>query len=120
LERVRELWDEILNSIGDRKVHALLREGYPYSVKGNRIIVGFEERYSFHRKQLEKRSNKEIVEGVLRGKFGEKAEVQFIEISSRDDISAFKDGAGNKKPLVSEALRIFNGSEVVGEKDISH
>jgi len=118
LERVRELWDEILNSIEDRKVHALLREGYPYSVKGNMIIVGFEERYSFHRKQLEKRSNKEIVEGVLRGRFGEKAEVQFVETSSRNDTSAFKDRAGNKKPLVSEALQIFGG-KIVEEKDIS-
>ncbi|MDI6830781.1 MAG: DNA polymerase III subunit gamma/tau [Actinomycetota bacterium] len=64
---VKRSWPQIRERVKERKitVHALLLEGRPAEVEGGELVLSFPPERSFHRGEMEKDANKEVLEAAL-------------------------------------------------------
>jgi DNA polymerase III subunit gamma/tau len=65
IDEVRSSWQEVMNLLKSNKkmvVYAYLEPGDIQDVKGNTIIIGFDEKFAFSKSNLEKSENKQIAE----------------------------------------------------------
>jgi len=78
IKKVKKYWGSALNQIRklDVSVQALLREGKPAAVEGNKIIVLFDEGKKFHHKGAV--SNKSLIIKVLRNILNSNVDVEFV------------------------------------------
>ncbi len=133
LERVKRLWPEITQSIKSRKISiaSYLAEGDLIGMEGHSVIVGFDEKFNFHKEVLEQTNNKKFIEEVISLILGQNAQVRFVTVE-RAETAKFADrsfnggaaGYGEITPesghrmditdnvLIKSALEIFNGKIV--------
>ncbi|MBZ4664383.1 MAG: dnaX [Caloramator sp.] len=65
INEVRASWHDVLNLLKANKkmiIYAYLEPGDVVETKGNKIVVGFDKKYSFSKDNLEKAENKKVVE----------------------------------------------------------
>ncbi|CDF59151.1 DNA polymerase III subunit gamma/tau [Thermobrachium celere] len=65
INEVRASWHDILNLLKANKkmiVYAYLEPGDVIETKGNKVVIGFDKRYSFSKDNLDKAENKKIAE----------------------------------------------------------
>ncbi|GIW48828.1 MAG: hypothetical protein KatS3mg079_304 [Caloramator sp.] len=65
INEVRASWHDVLNLLKANKkmiIYAYLEPGDIVETKGNKIVVGFDKKYSFSKDNLEKAENKKVVE----------------------------------------------------------
>ncbi|MDD4802655.1 MAG: DNA polymerase III subunit gamma/tau [Syntrophomonas sp.] len=102
------LWNRLLLGVKEKKIptHALLSQGKLLGVKGDTIFIGFRKGYRFHKERMEEKSNREIVEAVIREIFKREIEAQFIflEDNQYNDI------------IVKKAIEYF-GEDIVEVKE---
>jgi len=103
--QVREqLWSYLLAGVKEQKIptHALLSQGRFMGLRDDSLYVGFRKAYKFHKERLEERSNREIVENVLKTllKREIKLELVYVDEEQHNDI------------VVKKAVEIF-GDDIV-------
>lgn len=84
---VKRSWPQIRERVKERKitVHALLLEGRPKGVEGGELLVSFPAERSFHRGEMEKDVNKEVLEAALEEVLGVRLKVTTVlEERTRD------------------------------------
>lgn len=103
-------WSDILKKIKtDRiSIHALLMEGRPVGLEGNTINVSFEEGFAFHKEAIDKKENREYIEGVIEEYFGIKVKLRFL----MDDEVEKKENSNEEKDLIEKVKSIF-GEDIV-------
>jgi DNA polymerase-3 subunit gamma/tau len=126
VERVRELWHEILERVAKVKplLKSCLLEGSPVQCEDGVLCVQFGEDFSFHCESLENTRNKQLVKRVLSEKLGQDIGVKFEvkegikgakeigkRAASRKDMKNLK-----KDPLIQSAIEMFNAQVVEVKK----
>lgn len=122
LQRVRSLWPQIMAAL--TKVNPLLKsylhQGEVREVKEERVVIGFDEEFSFHRDALDTAANKEIVEKQLELHLGKRYGVQFLQMETSAEKADKKEKAGGavrrekqtkllNDPVVKKAIHLFGG-----------
>lgn len=86
IDRVRKSWPRILQHIKEvqRKglIVGILREARILSVEGGVVCLGFDEKFSFHRENVQRPGNIDVVKAALQGVLGCKLGVKTIVINS--------------------------------------
>jgi len=105
LESVKDAWNIIIEHVGRIKmsVATYLNEGTPAKLEKGVFVVSFPKDYSLHKESLEKKENKELIEGAISKVCNASVRIQFI--LSQD--AARKENSEN--PIVKSALDMFNG-----------
>lgn len=96
-KRVQAEWPRVINAIG--KIQPMLKsylvQGNIQEVKNGKVVIGFDEQFSFHRESIDTQQNKELIENQLQAGLGKKYHVEFTEGETSADQSAAK------KPKIS-------------------
>lgn len=104
LDEVRGAWQDALNLIkGNRKmsIYAWLINGDPSDVKGNTIIITFNEQYAFSITNLERSENKSVVEENFSKALNKAVKVSF-KVMEKDNQTL--DGIENARRLLGEDI----------------
>lgn len=104
LDEVRGAWQDALNLIkGNRKmsIYAWLINGDPSDVKGNTIIITFNEQYAFSITNLEKFENKSVVEENFSKALNKTVKVSFKVMEKENQTL---DGIENARRLLGEDI----------------
>ena len=109
LERVKEVWDSIVNNLFKIKmsVSTYLSEGEPTKVQGDLITVAFPKSCSLHKESLERKENKAIVEKAASELCNADLRMHFV-LSA--EIKQNLDARSN--PFIKSALEMFGGRVV--------
>lgn len=102
------LWNRMLAGVKEKKIptHALLSQGKLLGTKGDTMFIGFRKGYKFHKDRMEEKSNREILDVVIKEIFGRELEVQFI----------FLDDNQYNDIIVKKAIEYF-GEDIVDIKE---
>lgn len=128
LEEILTSWTAIVNNIMPKKmsVASYLQEGYPYSLEGNTLVIGFSKELQFHKEVLETLDNKALVETAIKAVLGKDLRITFIltelanarpgrrqgyQDSDGSDIMSDDGEVSGREvdPIVKTALEIFGG-----------
>lgn len=104
---VRRAWPHIKERVKERKVitHALLLEGKPVEVREGGLVISLPPDRAFHRDELEKESNKKVVEAALEEVLGVRLGVS-VQLEEGGD----KGGGGERRedvPAREKAEKAF-------------
>lgn len=121
-------WAGIINYIRPKKISAAsyLQEGYPVSLEGKTLTIGFAKEFQFHKDVLDSPENKKLIEEAIRISIGLELKVvlAMIELadtrrpaketySGRDYDDGLADGEDPQKkeedPIIKAAMDIFDG-----------
>ncbi|GAW93634.1 DNA polymerase III subunit gamma/tau [Calderihabitans maritimus] len=110
---IKQRWPEVLEVVRKTKitVYAFLIEGKVQELKGNTVLVGFNQDCTFHKEKLEEKENRELIEKVLYRVFGRNLTLQCITINSDKPQRESKKSSEDDQ-LVQKALELFGGSLV--------
>lgn len=117
-------WAGIINYIKAKKISvaSYLQEGYPVSLEGRTLTLGFPKELKFHKEVLESAENRALIEEAL--KYQAKADlnvlltiVEPVRLKGRPSQDAAdtggdtndQDPAAETDPLINDALQIFGG-----------
>jgi DNA polymerase-3 subunit gamma/tau len=102
------LWNRLLAGVKEKKIptHALLCQGRLLGIKDDTIYIGFRKGYKFHKEKMEEKSNRDILDAVLKEVIGRNLESQFI----------FLDDNQYNDIIVKKAIEYF-GEDIVDIKD---
>lgn len=67
-EKVKSLWRDIFAKMKEDKklpIQAMLKEGTPYLVENNALIIKFKDDFEFHRNALNKDANRKYIKSVI-------------------------------------------------------
>ncbi len=116
-------WAGIISYVKARKmsVGSYLQEGYPVSLEGRTLTLGFPKDLAFHKDVLDSSDNKALIEAALKDTLKQDLRVTFTIIES----AAFKGGSApdagpsgddagpdappESDPLIKDAINIFGG-----------
>lgn len=121
-------WSGIINHIKAKKISvaSYLQEGYPVSLEGTTLTLGFPKELKFHKEVLESAENRSLIEEALKEMTHTDLKVvltivepvrlkgrisQEMDTSGADAGNA--DNAAQDEPLINDALQIFGG-EIAG------
>ena len=114
LERIEAIWPDVVRDVRprDKMLQALLRDVRPVDVEGNTLILLANS--PFHRSQIEKPINRQIIEEILSKHmttpFGVRCTTE-ARAEARDLRSQIR--AARKDPLIRAAINIFD-ADVIG------
>ncbi len=71
-------WDEFVSTVAQRKrtVASFLNHARPLTIEGSRLIFGFSESDSFHRREVERSDNRALLEEAIFTLFGERVRLE--------------------------------------------
>ncbi len=110
-DTVSEKWAEVLKDIKpyNHSVEALLRSCKPSALKENTLIL--EVSYAFHKERLEAPKSREILERVLKEKFGVPIKVKCVLKSREGESLTDKNIEEPKdKKIAKTAIEVFDGA----------
>lgn len=124
LERVEAAWPTIQDWLRENRhvqVQAFLRDAKPYSLVGNNLTIAFGPTQAFHKANVEREGNRELLSKAIRAVAGLDLEIECILI---DDTQPPKkqppkqkpSAPGEMEPLVKEALKLFGGHVIKKEE----
>lgn len=67
-EKIKSLWRDIFAKMKEDKklpIQAMLKEGTPYLVENNALIIKFKDDFEFHRNALNKDANRKYIKSVI-------------------------------------------------------
>jgi DNA polymerase-3 subunit gamma/tau len=127
LEEMTACWAKVVNYIRPKKISiaSYLQEGYPASIDGGVLTLGFPRECQFHKDVLESLENKRIIEDAVREVTGLdlKVSLAIVEPAGSDSGMGTQDadgelpvagGAEDSDPIVKAALSIFSGKISAG------
>ncbi|MBP1760933.1 MAG: DNA-directed polymerase [Firmicutes bacterium] len=102
------LWNRILAGVKEKKVptHALLVQGKLLGTKGDTMYIGYTKGYRFHKERMEEKTNREILDQVIKDIFNREMEIQFL----------FLDEKQTNDIVLQKAIEYF-GKENIDIKD---
>jgi len=116
LAAMKEKWPQVMEQINKTKkmLHAFLTEASLYAVRKNELVLVFENKYTFHKENVEAENNKKIVQDILHKVTG----VPFkITCCLEEDLQKQSPSSVNREEdPVQKAINIF-GPELVSIKD---
>lgn len=122
LERIRAGWPQILDWLREQKqiqVQAFIRDAKPYALNGKTLVLAFGPNQAFHKANVEREGNREILVKAIRAVAGLDVEIECIlerqpapKQSSKQQPAA----SGQMEPLVKEALKLFGGHVIKKEE----
>ncbi|ADG80964.1 DNA polymerase III subunit gamma/tau [Thermincola potens] len=114
LEALKNSWPEIMEKLkkAKRTAHAFLIEGNPVGLSGRRLIIAFPEDYAFHKENIEKPENREIIEKVIKDITGEEIRVKCKFLSE----TMSEENEEEENSLVETAIQLF-GENVIEFSD---
>ena len=135
LDEILTSWAAVINQITPKKISvaSYLQEGYPVSLDGKTLSIGFPKSLQFHKEVLESPDNKGLIETAIKAVLGKDIKVAFMlteeparssrrnpgypDEGSPDDFGG-EDGSGRKEvdPIIKTALEIFGGDMSEGGK----
>ena len=79
------LWSRILAGVKEKKVptHALLVQGRLLGTKGDTMYIGYTKGYKFHKERMEEKTNREILDQVIKEIFNREIEIQFLFLDEK-------------------------------------
>ena len=79
------LWNRILAGVKEKKVptHALLVQGKLLGTKGDTMYIGYTKGYRFHKERMEEKTNREILDQVIKDIFNREMEIQFLFLDEK-------------------------------------
>ena len=101
-----------------------MQEGYPVSLEGRSLSIGFPKDLQFHKEVLESQENKGLIEAAIKTVMGKDLKIVFILTETADSPRKFSgssdedspddfgsEGSGKKEvdPIIKSALEIFGG-----------
>lgn len=110
-QEVVKNWAEVLKVIKKERIsiHALIMEGKPVDIKGNTLIISFDEGFGFHRDAIDKNQNKEYVQGVINNFFKSNLEIKFI---MDNEVSELQSNEKKNSEVVDKVKGVF-GEDLV-------
>jgi len=110
LDNIVKAWPDILRKIKGEKisVHALLMEGKLSELKNNVLSISFGEGFGFHKDAVDKKDNKEYIQGILNSYFNSDIEIRFAIATE----VIYNGGNKGQQALVDKVIDIF-GEEIV-------
>lgn len=134
IDDIRKVWPQILNKIKENSisVQALLVEGKPFKVDGNKVFIQFPDDKKFHKKGAEQQVN--LIQKAISQVISSNCQIVFIDeseelsVKKKDNIEVEKSDGINKNngskfdssddSTVNRVLRIFNGKIIKVNYDI--
>mgnify|MGYP005850222447 CR=1 FL=1 len=116
LERVRQVWDQVLALVrrDSRSLEAILRDARPVRFEGGVLTLEFD--YAFHRQRADETENRIILERALRRAVGAELQVRTILAGSAQPSSRrTRYTSPASDPFVLKAARIL-GARVVDDE----
>lgn len=109
-QQISSAWSEILKKIkADRiSIHAFLMEGNLVNLNDNILTISFEDGFGFHKEAVEKRENKEYIEGIINNYLGSNIKINCIMSSELQNDKNNQDDDN----LVKKVIDIF-GEDIV-------
>jgi len=107
IEKIKTAWDAITYAISREKMSAatFLQEGYPFEIKGNKLVIVFSSDAAFHKESLQEKDNLKLIQRI----FSEKLRQEIIiELKTAEHEKANHD----HEPILKEALETFKGKVV--------
>ncbi len=104
-------WSDILKTIKKERIsiHALIMEGKPLKLQKNTLIISFEEGFAFHKDAIDKKKNKDYIQGVINKYFNTELEVKFIMSNEEDN---FQRQTDKNSKIVEKVKEVF-GEDLV-------
>jgi len=118
LERIENLWEELLVQIKKRNMHveALLKSCQPVAVEEDVVVLGFY--YPFHKRRIEEPRCKGLVEEILSQGMGQPYHIKCVLLADRERRRGSPKkrdlGAVKEDPLIKAALEM--GGEITEVK----
>lgn len=111
LASITGVWPRVLETIKTKRrtIHAFLLEGTPYHVEGQVLTILFKKGYTFHRDNVEKTGNVEMLQQVIQRESGEAFQLRCL---LEDEIAGKNTNEEKNTSLVDDAINIF-GSDVI-------
>jgi len=123
LERVRSSWPAIGDWLREQRqvqVQAFIRDARPYGLRGNTLELAFGPTQAFHKANVEREGNREILLKAIRAVTGLDLELECIladeKQAPRKQAPAKPAASGEMEPLVKEALKLFGGHVIKKEE----
>ena len=106
IQDIKKKWSEFLLSVKKEKVsvYALLKEGIPFRLENNILVILFRQGYGFHLEGIMKKENKTLIEKVLFDFFG-------VQISIEGRMEE-KNPEDKSKKAVEEIINLFGPDKV--------
>jgi len=128
LQKLLQIWPQILQGIRDKKVtvHAWLLDGEPVGITNQKVIIAFNN--VMHRDTTDKPANKQLIEEIIYETLQKRYSIicimqkewrTFLEDdrqNSSDDIANNFSNNDDDSDLISRAIKVF-GNELVEVKD---
>ena len=110
---LEKIWPKILGKIKKTKmsVYSFIIANNLLAIENDRLIIGFNKKYVFHKESLEKKSNKSLLKELIKEEIGRPLIIECI-INNKED-SALEVKAGNDGKVVVEG----NKEEEIVEKN---
>ncbi len=110
---LEKIWPKILGKIKKTKmsVYSFIIANNLLAIENDRLIIGFNKKYIFHKESLEKKSNKSLLKELIKEEIGRPLIIECI-INNKED-SALEVKAGNDGKVVVEG----NKEEEIVEKN---
>ena len=110
---LEKIWPKILGKIKKTKmsVYSFIVANNLLAIENDRLIIGFNKKYVFHKESLEKKSNKSLLKELIKEEIGRPLIIECI-INNKED-SALEVKAGNDGKVVVEG----NKEEEIVEKN---
>lgn len=104
-------WTNILEAVKSYRAstHGLLREGRPVSFSNNKLEIGFEDGYGFHKTAISDEKNKSLVEKIICEYFNKNITIDFIMVDEFQEEDTEEDS-------IQEAIDFF-GEDIVEIKE---
>lgn len=114
LTAIQRQWPTILQHVKGRDVitHALMHKASPIELKGNELIIQFEN--DFHRNQITSEAKSKILLDVLEKMYGQRLKITGVVNNTQpkqDQVTQSKTDS-SKDDMVQKALEIFGGTIV--------
>ena len=128
VEEILSSWVKVIDYIRNKKISiaSYLQEGYPTSLEGRALTIGFPKELKFHKEVLESQDNKRLIEEALNKVLGLdlKAVLTLVEpinikrpqsSGSEENLDGYPSETGEPSkdqvdPIVKAALEMFGGS----------
>ena len=127
LEEILSSWASVISFITPKKISiaSYLQDGYPVSLEGKTLSIGFPKDMQFHKEVLESPDNKALIESAIKAVLGKEVRIAFIltepanirnrvsENTGKEAPEGFnEEGSSAVKevdPIVKTALEMFGG-----------
>ena len=104
-----EIWPTILTKIKKTRIslYSFITVNNSITIKNGKIIIGFNKEHAFHKEILEKKSNKSLLQDLIKEEIGVPFIIECVINKNRADYT--------KEEFNNENKTILNGTDKIGE-----